>query len=560
MNKNTNSISIVYSHPELIKEWHPTKNADLKPSNYTSGSTKKVWWLCQKGHEWQATINNRTYKHSGCPICYRNRICPIEKSFYSVYPELMKEWDYEKNSDINPKTIRPSQRGIRVWWICSEGHHWNTLLTSRVYNKTGCPICSGAKVEEGKTDIQTLYPELMKEWDYEKNKGVNPAKIKAGSNEVVWWKCEHGHEWQARIYNRTKRHTLCPQCTENKRTSFLECAYYYYINQADEHAIHKYFDFGVEIDIFIPDRKLCVEFDGYPWHKNRVRSDKKKDKKCYDLGFKIVRFRHERLPELNDGSIEIKFNDDSVEDVLKSFIFDYFDLEIDIDFSRDQFEIMNLYGHEQFENSLESKFPVIANQWNYEKNKNLTPSMIAYSAHTKVWWKCSFGHEWEAVVYGRTMGNYEGCPICSNRRAANGVNDLKALYPELMKEWDYSLNTKDPSKIRPGSRYKAWWKCDKGHSFQRQVKYRTRNNDLCPFCSKQALSDEYNLKVLFPKLIEEWDYELNSKRPQDYFPSSNEKVHWICPNKHKYIATIANRTKNKGTKCPYCTGKKKLGE
>ena len=140
MNKNTNSISIVYSHPELIKEWHPTKNADLKPSNYTSGSSKKVWWLCQKGHEWQATINNRTYKHSGCPICYRNRICPIEKSFYSVYPELMKEWDYEKNSDINPKTIRPSQRGIRVWWTCSEGHHWNTLLASRVYNKTGCPI------------------------------------------------------------------------------------------------------------------------------------------------------------------------------------------------------------------------------------------------------------------------------------------------------------------------------------------------------------------------------------------------------------------------------------
>ena len=61
-------------YPELIKEWHPTKNGELKPSEVTFGSGKKVWWLCPKGHEYDSIISNRTGKNkSGCPHCYTDR-------------------------------------------------------------------------------------------------------------------------------------------------------------------------------------------------------------------------------------------------------------------------------------------------------------------------------------------------------------------------------------------------------------------------------------------------------------------------------------------------------
>jgi hypothetical protein len=33
------------SIPHLVKEWHPTKNGDLTPDDFTHGSNKKVWWL-----------------------------------------------------------------------------------------------------------------------------------------------------------------------------------------------------------------------------------------------------------------------------------------------------------------------------------------------------------------------------------------------------------------------------------------------------------------------------------------------------------------------------------
>ena len=59
------------SYPELVKEWHPTKNGDLTPEDFTYGSGKKVWWLCPKGHEWETKINKRTRKDkpTGCPNC-----------------------------------------------------------------------------------------------------------------------------------------------------------------------------------------------------------------------------------------------------------------------------------------------------------------------------------------------------------------------------------------------------------------------------------------------------------------------------------------------------------
>ena len=57
-------------YPNLIKEFHPTKNCDLKPENLTIKSEKKVWWKCPKGddHEWKTSVTNRI-KGFGCPYC-----------------------------------------------------------------------------------------------------------------------------------------------------------------------------------------------------------------------------------------------------------------------------------------------------------------------------------------------------------------------------------------------------------------------------------------------------------------------------------------------------------
>ena len=100
--------SLANFNPELSKSWHPhNKNGSLSPNNVAPHSNKQVWWKCEKGHEWQATISNRTGKNkTGCPYCY-GRKATAGRNLTVLFPELITEWHYQKNIDLNPDCISP---------------------------------------------------------------------------------------------------------------------------------------------------------------------------------------------------------------------------------------------------------------------------------------------------------------------------------------------------------------------------------------------------------------------------------------------------------------------
>lgn len=53
-------------------------------------------------------------------------------------------------------------------------------------------------------------------------------------------------------------------------------------------------------------------------------------------------------------------------------------------------------------------------QWHPSKNGPLTPQTVTYGSKRRVWWKCAYGHEWQAAVYTRT-GAGTGCPVCAGK-------------------------------------------------------------------------------------------------------------------------------------------------
>ena len=55
----------------MASQWHPTEN-DIEPSDVTAFSGKKVWWVCERGHSWQAKVKNRTKNGTGCPGCSKH--------------------------------------------------------------------------------------------------------------------------------------------------------------------------------------------------------------------------------------------------------------------------------------------------------------------------------------------------------------------------------------------------------------------------------------------------------------------------------------------------------
>lgn len=60
--------NITISHPYLCDEYDYKRNS-LSPDNYTRASNATVWWICSKGHNWQANITHRIYQELKCTVC-----------------------------------------------------------------------------------------------------------------------------------------------------------------------------------------------------------------------------------------------------------------------------------------------------------------------------------------------------------------------------------------------------------------------------------------------------------------------------------------------------------
>ena len=216
--------SLAETHPEVAKQWHPTKNRDLTPYDVTFGSDKRVWWKCDKGddHEWQINVYKRS-SGTGCPIC-SGKIVVVSNCLATVNPKLASEWHPTKNGELTPYDVTHTSNK-KVWWKCPKGddHEWESVIYNRSIG-TGCLICSNRKVVMSNM-LSTTHPELAKEWHPTKNGDLTPKNITAGFSKRIWWKCDKGddHEWVTSIANRLNKKTGCPFCSgrrSSKSNSF----------------------------------------------------------------------------------------------------------------------------------------------------------------------------------------------------------------------------------------------------------------------------------------------------------------------------------------------------
>ena len=108
---------------DLLLEWDYEKNREVRPDSIAANSTAVVWWKCRNGHGWKAAVYSR-HAGKGCPYCANRKILPGYNDLAATEPELLKEWDYRKNT-VRPEHISRASR-VRVWWKCCEGHSWKT--------------------------------------------------------------------------------------------------------------------------------------------------------------------------------------------------------------------------------------------------------------------------------------------------------------------------------------------------------------------------------------------------------------------------------------------------
>lgn len=292
---------LAVSHPEISAQWHPEKNGDLTPFDVSPGTHKKAWWICKEGHEWEAQVRSRT-RGNRCPVCTRRKLVSGENDLATTHPNLVKEWHPELNKNLNACDVM-SGSTRRIWWTCEKKHVWQATIASRVKG-AGCPVCSSRVVVPDFNDLTSLYPSLASQWNYEKNGLLKPENVTPYSNKKVWWRCSLGHEYQAVIASRTNDGNGCPYCS----------------------------------------------------------------------GRRV-------LPGFND---------------------------------------------------LGTRYPKVAAQWHKDLNGNLTPENVTCGSKKRIWWKCELGHVWKAVIYSRTGGS-TGCPTCAEKTNSKYYNvDPKVLEAKVL--------------------------------------------------------------------------------------------------------------------------------
>ncbi len=203
-------------------------------------------------------------------------------------------------------------------------------------------------------------------------------------------------------------------------------------------------------------------------------------------------------------------------------------------------------------NDLATTNPELAEQWHPSRNGELLPQDLLIGSHVKVWWQCSFNHEWQVAPQSRSHGS--GCPFCSGTAVLAGFNDLATTNPELAKQWHPSKNGDlTPRAVIAGTNKKIWWLCSKGHEWPASG-YNRLNGTGCPLCSgRDAIEGTNDLATTNPELAKQWHPSKNGDlTPRAVIAGTNKKIWWVCSEGHEWKAAGATRLRSG---CPICTGR-----
>lgn len=466
------------TNEEFIKEMK-IKNPSVIPLDEYMGRGAYISCKCAKcGNVWRATPRNllNGTKCNQCANLNRGRRTvrtteSFKKEIEQKAPNIVLCGKYEKMK----KSIPVKCKTCGFEWLARPDH---------ILNGKGCPKCTNSLQKENDffwREVSQINKEIVPKSNYVNNKTKVLCMCKNCGNE--WWVAP----------NKLLSGNGCPKCDARNKTSFSEQTIYFYIKQKFDDAINRFKlnNSRLELDIYIPSKSIAIEYDGIHWHK----SDKVKKLEnlkycmCREKGITLYRIREgEDNPSMNADIVIYRkkpYNYRTLDDAIKQ-IFKQLNIQGDINSERDTSIVKEQYYVKLKENSLLQKYPLIAEEWNYEKNGNVTPDMFSYASNDKVWWKCKkCEREWKAAICDRTLGE-KGCKICSNKkRAYNSRITNQEFLDRLSKVNPYMQPMEEYKTTHEGLKTKCL-KCG-------YIWYPMPSNSLrgrkCPICSRRDKND-----------------------------------------------------------------------
>ena len=274
---------------------------DINKISYRSN--KKVQWKCKHGHIWVATIASRADRNyeRNCPYCAGQRVSDLNSLSTwclsnTLQGEIIKNQWTGISEDGKHYIMDEVSYGsnLKMLWRDEFNHEWYATILNRTgYRKSGCPYCAGKKVSDlNSLSIWCLNNTVMgqiitSQWTgiSENGKHYTMDEVSYASTKRMLWHDEFGHEWPAAIHSRTLTGSGCPYC--NKRsTSYPEQFIYWSLKQLYPKTQNRYKAFkdidsrGIELDVYIKELNLAIEYSPTYWHNGKKERDNLKKQLC----------------------------------------------------------------------------------------------------------------------------------------------------------------------------------------------------------------------------------------------------------------------------------------
>ncbi len=427
--------NLLVCYPEVAAEWDYALN-EKRPEEFQPYSNKRAHWICPAGHQYEARINNRVRsKGNGCPYCAGQAVLKGFNDLASQYPDIASQWHLTKNGNLDP-TMVTAKSNREVVWLCEIcGMEWKTKVYHRVEGQ-GCPYCAGQRPIPGKTDLPTLYPGIEKLWSSMNGSDDLPQNYTSKSHSAKYWMCSEGHLYQAPIGRITNAWDTIVQKGQMNRLFQCGCP----ICNRSKIIIRGENDLESQAPWLMEEWDYAKNGDIHPW-EIAVHSN-------IHVNW-ICRKGHRWLASPNNRA-------------------------------KTGCPVCNSNKLMPGENSLDVVDPLLAKQWS-PRNLPETPRDVTAFCNKKYYWICPDGHEWQATVSNRHLG--EGCPYCTHRKPIIGQTDLKTRYPEIAAQFLSELNDgKRPEDYLPFSGERVVWTCERGHTWKASIASRTRDGTGCPHC------------------------------------------------------------------------------
>jgi hypothetical protein len=240
-----------------------SESRGYKLMSNVSSSHDEVALVCKKGHVWKTLWYSFKNGHE-CAICADNQCFTNER-----VSSIVNEFGYKLLNDYK-------NTNGKIELMCPKGHVWETTLT-RFQNGTRCIKCVGN---------EKLSRDIVK--TRAKERGYELLSNYESSLKKITLRCEKGHLWDTIAGNFLYHDTRCPFCTNRPESEINDWLTRLGVkfNHLDRIQIKP-----KELDFFVPDRGLAIEFCGLYWH-SEMRLPKnyhvEKLQKCREVGISLL--------------------------------------------------------------------------------------------------------------------------------------------------------------------------------------------------------------------------------------------------------------------------------